>query len=428
MRQKTRRSPGQSLGERGTCPGSGLQSNRAAGCTQRPDRDSCSRDPRITTTYPGRRVDPRARRAKSCSTVASIIVNPARRYSSAFTPHAAFSHPNCIVTELTGIVTLVCAWLFSRFGHQPVSAMRDKMVGAPAKLPGILAFGRPERSKFPTNGYWNQRPLVSPGRPTAWKASRDPSSLPGNRAGRGAGQGPSRCGKRRGYGSPSRLPGATRPSPCRPGRPLRGVHLRTRWARDSREAALGVRPEDAEPLSVGAGRADRTVDGAVGIIVVIAAKAANKAPGPIRPFWRANRPKSRLRSVSTGAMGTFLPNARRATGLRRRCPPSGAMNRIVRIIAWPIILCIRTLSDRAFPVHPGPLLPLRIGCAMSRRRRITETANPDDRWPLSVCHRMAIFDSSPRIRMTRRYRLDRSRSRGNIGLLQRIGQQCVLCR
>ena len=51
---------------------------------QRPDRDSCSRDPRITTTYPSRSSPiPEPRPAKSCSTVASIIVIPPRHYSSA---------------------------------------------------------------------------------------------------------------------------------------------------------------------------------------------------------------------------------------------------------------------------------------------------------------------------------------------------------
>ncbi len=36
------------------------------------------------------------------------------------------------------------------------------MVGAPARLPGILAFGRRERSKLPRMRIGNQRPLVSP--------------------------------------------------------------------------------------------------------------------------------------------------------------------------------------------------------------------------------------------------------------------------
>ena len=54
---------------------------------------------------------------------------------------------------------------------------------------------------------------------TARSGTRGPSSVPGSRAGCGAGRGPIRSGKRRGCGSPSRPPGATRPSPSRPGPP-----------------------------------------------------------------------------------------------------------------------------------------------------------------------------------------------------------------
>ena len=231
-----------------------------------------------------------------------------------------------------------------------------------------------------------------------------------------------------------------------------------------------MRPEDAEPLAVGGGRADGIAAGAVGVIVVAgramrradmpegrldvrtadacqafasgasdgqdgkalagvaaeglnmqtgdrlddgpagasrwpsstrwsardralsraqAANAANSAPWSIRPFWKASKPKRRLRSVSTGDM-TWV--SRKHGGARGRLDADDgvllrAMSRISRIIARPLVLCIRDSSDRASgpPARrPARLLPLRIGPPFLRRSRTRERTGSEAYWSLSV--------------------------------------------
>ena len=72
-----------------------------------------------------------------------------------------------------------------------------------------------------------------------------------------------------------------------------------------------------------------------------------------------------------GGHDTGLLGARRALG--RLDTDDGvaprAMNRIERIIAWPIVLCSRAPSDRAYGprVRPaGPLAPTAVRCAFSQ--------------------------------------------------------------
>jgi len=80
------------------------------------------------------------------------------------------------------------------------------------------------------------------------------------------------------------------------------VELGIKRDEDGAQAALGVRPEDAEPLSIGGVRAHGIGAGAVGVFVVRRALRRADLPPPcsIRPFWRASRPKNRSRDGSVG--------------------------------------------------------------------------------------------------------------------------------
>ena len=76
------------------------------------------------------------------------------------------------------------------------------------------------------------------------------------------------------------------------------VQLAVERHEDGAQAALGMRPEDAEPLAVGGGRADGIAAGAVGVIVVVG-----------RAVRRADVPEGRLDVGAAGAREAFASRA-----------------------------------------------------------------------------------------------------------------------
>ena len=76
------------------------------------------------------------------------------------------------------------------------------------------------------------------------------------------------------------------------------VELGVEGNEDRTQAAPGVRPEDAEPLAVGGGRANGIIAGAVGVIVVVG-----------RALRRADMPEGRLDVRAAGVRETFASRA-----------------------------------------------------------------------------------------------------------------------
>ena len=92
------------------------------------------------------------------------------------------------------------------------------------------------------------------------------------------------------------------------------VQLGVERDEDGAQAAPGVRPEDAEPLAVGGGRADGVAAGAVGVVI---GRRVEPAPEPTWAEGRLDLGVAESRPGSRGWSGR-RPGRRQALARRRR--------------------------------------------------------------------------------------------------------------